>query len=352
MEQEKILHSAQSLQTLFDTTSSSLRLTRNATDLNSHKLTGDGDAPESEEQETKDPAVLAMEVSSQVSYLRKLKFQYLEQNAKDKYVKSIVSDIDDAPLFTDDDNKQLATVNQQKKERLKMAKNQLHEVHSNIRTLAPLVEQDYVKIQQATTRATELAQKIIDARLALSRLRQTHPHPRLTVEAADETLARQVEEMQQLTDKIQDVSDKVRVVKQQVKSGALEVEGLKSQRAEVEKNAKQVRVEEDDGRLVPLYDWLTASLAFHRSMQDLEEMNSVSDNELRLKYRIEDNRGYSHFIVITLIFVPDTRQLASVDVHGVQEIGVDLGDVIDAHIETNNVRGLLSAILARAREEI
>jgi len=75
------------------------------------------------------------------SYLRKLKFQYLEQNAKDKYVKSIVSDIDDAPLFTDEDNKQLAFDNQQKKERLKTAKNQLHEVHSNIRTLAPLVEQ-------------------------------------------------------------------------------------------------------------------------------------------------------------------------------------------------------------------
>jgi len=87
-------------------------------------------------------------------------------------------------------------------------------------------------------------------------------------------------------------------------------------------------------------------------MQDLEEMDSASDNELRLKYRIEDVRGGSHFINITLIFVPDTRQLASVDVLGAQEVGVELGDVIDAHVETNNVRGLLSAILARAREGV
>jgi len=89
----------------------------------------------------------------------------------------------------------------------------------------------------------------------LSRLRQTHPYPRLTIEAADETLANQVDEMQQLTDKIQDVTSKVQAMKQQIKSGALEVESLKSQRAEVEKNVKQLRAEEDDGRLVPLYDW-------------------------------------------------------------------------------------------------
>ena len=73
--------------------------------------------------------------------MRKLKFQYLEQNAKDKYVKSIVSDIDDAPIVTAEENKDLALTNEEKKEKLKIAKGRLNEVQNNIRLLGPMVEQ-------------------------------------------------------------------------------------------------------------------------------------------------------------------------------------------------------------------
>jgi len=70
-----------------------------------------------------------------------LKFQYLEQNAKDKYVKSIVSDIDDAPIVTAEENKELSTINEEKKEKLKVSKEGLVDMQNNIRLLAPLVEQ-------------------------------------------------------------------------------------------------------------------------------------------------------------------------------------------------------------------
>ena len=73
--------------------------------------------------------------------MRKLKFQYLEQNAKDKYVKSIVSDIDDAPIVTAEDNKELLASNIEKKEKLNVAKANLAEIQRDIRILAPLVEQ-------------------------------------------------------------------------------------------------------------------------------------------------------------------------------------------------------------------
>lgn len=75
------------------------------------------------------------------SFLRKLKFQYLEQNAKDKYIKTIVSDIDDAPLITPSTNEELRVLNEQKKEKLKVAKEKLAQKQQDIRTLAPLVEQ-------------------------------------------------------------------------------------------------------------------------------------------------------------------------------------------------------------------
>jgi hypothetical protein len=75
------------------------------------------------------------------SFLRKLKFQYLEQNAKDKYIKTIVSDIDDAPFITAATNEELRVTNELKKEKLKTAKGKLTQKYQDIRTLAPLVEQ-------------------------------------------------------------------------------------------------------------------------------------------------------------------------------------------------------------------
>jgi hypothetical protein len=68
----------------------------------------------------------------------------LEQNAKDKYVKSIVSDIDDAPIVTAEQNNKLAAVNEEKKGRLKVAKRNLTDVQNDIRLLAPMVEKGSV----------------------------------------------------------------------------------------------------------------------------------------------------------------------------------------------------------------
>lgn len=73
------------------------------------------------------------------AFFRKLKFQYLEQKAKDQYIKTIVSD--DAPNITASDNESLKQANELKKQALKLAKQKLSEVHSNIQGLSPMVEE-------------------------------------------------------------------------------------------------------------------------------------------------------------------------------------------------------------------
>ncbi|PPR01964.1 hypothetical protein CVT26_008746 [Gymnopilus dilepis] len=343
-------------------------------ELNAHQLESE-EGLESEEMETKDPAIVAMEVADQIipdskyqAYLRKLKFQYLEQNAKDKYVKSIVSDIDDAPIVTAEQNKELSLVNEEKKEKLKAAKNKLADVHNNIRLLAPMVEQDYQQVRAATERAATLSQKIMEARTSLMLLRQTHPQPRLTIPLADDRLAEQVEEMQSLSDQIRSLQQKVKAEKQRVKSGAAEVENLRVEAAEAEKAVKTTQVEEEDSRLVPLYDWqvypysnwpshsdlalfrFTASLSLQRSICNLEDSHAESENELRLTYKIDmPSPSPPHRITIALIFAPDTRRLAAAQVSGLDELGIEPGDVVDAHVQVNDVHGLVAAILARAR---
>ncbi|KAJ6530407.1 hypothetical protein DFH09DRAFT_1326924 [Mycena vulgaris] len=190
----------------------------------------------------------------------KAQIPILKQNAKSNYITAIVSDIDDAAIITAEGNKALAYVCDEKKERLRIAKAGLAEVRTNIRTLASMMEQDYVKLKESAAKAAMLTQKIIDARLALTRLRHAHPQPRLTIPGAEQRLADQVTEMQVLTDDIEQVS-----------------EGPES---EAEKAVKAARVDEDDARLVPLYDHYVASLALHRSVLNIHDSQSVSENEV------------------------------------------------------------------------
>ncbi|EAU89178.1 hypothetical protein CC1G_08585 [Coprinopsis cinerea okayama7 len=341
-EQDKRLESAKRLQLQLE--QADLRLEKHNKDFSTYRLQTD-DLEDGEDLSLKDPAIVATDVSEQISFLRKLKFQYLEQNAKDKYVKSIVSDIDDAPIVTADDNRELAALNEEKKAKLKVAKEALAEVQHNVRTLAPMVEEDYIRVKQATERANFLAQKILDARLALLRLRQTHPHPRLTITTAEQKLADQVTEMQELSDQVDAVKKEVKVVKEKVKTGALEVEKLRIQQTESERMMEALHLEDDDNRLVPLYDWYTASLHLHRSIFNLEESDSVSENELRLTYRLTE----SATATVVLIFAPDTRELAGVETVGFEEVGVDTTDIIEQHIQTNDPAGLIALLLSRAR---
>jgi chromosome segregation ATPase len=121
---------------------------------------------------------------------------------------------------------------------------------------------DYNKAQTLTTKATTLSQQILDARLALTRLRQSHPHPRLTVPIATSTLEEQIVTMQSLDDEVQELNKQVSNVKEKLRTAKGEMEQIRTERAEVEKAGATStgRVGDDDPRLMSLYDWSACSV--------------------------------------------------------------------------------------------
>ncbi|KAH8107825.1 hypothetical protein BXZ70DRAFT_912812 [Cristinia sonorae] len=293
-----------------------------------------------------DPQNVTKDLAAQMAFFHKVKSRYLEQKTKDQYIKIIVSD--DAPDINAQDNEQLQQVNKKKKEELKQAKMRLAETYHNIKTFAPMVEEDYTKAKSRTNEAVELAQQILDAKLQLIRLRQTHPRPRLTVASASAQLDAQDAEMQKLDDTLQELNERIDHVKVKVKDGAREVERLRVERAEVEKQAKIAQDKVEDGRVVGLYDWFTAFLTLHREMFSLESFIAPSENELKLTYSLEPSRPTSanRRLTVTLLFVPNTRHLADAQVEGLMS---DVEDVVAAHVQANDVSGLIAALLAIAR---
>lgn len=96
----------------------------------------------------------------------------------------------------------------------------------------------------------------------------------------------------------------------------------------------------------------TASLALQRSLCNIENSYSASENEHRLIYKIDRPPQPPHRITITLIYAPDTRQLAAVQTSGLDEIGVQVEDLIDTSVQVNEVRSLVTGILARVRTAV
>ncbi|KAK7685197.1 hypothetical protein QCA50_011560 [Cerrena zonata] len=293
-----------------------------------------------------DPAMVSNDLAEKLSFFRKLKFQYLEHKAKNQYIKIIVSD--DAPDIKAADNEKLRQANEKKKEVLKEAKLKLAETQENVQKLAPLVEEDYVKARALTKEAATLAQQILDAKLQLSRLRQIHPQPRLTIAAATAQADAQDEKMQSLDEELQVMNENVEEVKGRVKEGAKYVERLRMERAEAEKQVKACKNEVEDGRVMGLYDWYTAALKTHKELCSLESHQATSENELRLTYSLDKPNGARKRVIITLLFVPNTRRLAEAQVEGISS---SLEEVIGVYTLANDVSGLIAALLAMARAD-
>ena len=94
----------------------------------------------------------------------------------------------------------------------------------------------------------------------------------------------------------------------------------------------------------------TAALKFHRNLHWLVSFTSPSENELHLVYAARSppaSRTWRR-VTIILLFVPNTRQLADVQVSGLLSDS-DMSDVIGAHIQANDVVGVIAAVLQRAR---
>lgn len=114
---------------------------------------------------------------------------------------------------------------------------------------------DYIKAKALSDEPVDLARKILNARLKLTRLRQAYPQPHVTIPVALVQLDAQVEEMQQLQDDLQTLNEHIDAVKEKVKIDARDVERLRIEKSEVDKLVKQSKSEVEDGRVLELCDW-------------------------------------------------------------------------------------------------
>ena len=90
-----------------------------------------------------------------------------------------------------------------------------------------------------------------------------------------------------------------------------------------------------------------ASVSLHKSLMSLDMFETPSENELQLTYSLPKSRS----VTIVLVFLPNTRQIAEARVMNSDE-DIDIQELVGVHTASNDVPGLLRAILARLRADV
>ncbi|KIY63388.1 hypothetical protein CYLTODRAFT_426134 [Cylindrobasidium torrendii FP15055 ss-10] len=292
----------------------------------------------------RDPQTISAELSAQVGFLRKLKYQYKEASAKDRYTKIIVSD--EAPLITQQDNLLLGNEVNAKKLKVKEAKQRLIEEQDALRATVTKIEQDYNAAAASVAKNADLVDKIVDARLKLARLHHQFPPPRLTEAQATDKLAEQDVRMADLADQGAEAEKRVQELTEAVKLGTVKLDSQRMERREAE---KRVENQIKDTRWLERVELRGDMFEIDKALFRLISMEEGSENEIQLKYLLQP---WSRELGIKLVFEPVSRMLANIEIEGIDDLDLDLSEAIDAHVPKNDLGVAVAVILQLVRNAL
>jgi hypothetical protein len=292
-----------------------------------------------------DPTVVSQDLAAQLSYVRKLKFNFLELNAKGRYTNTIVSDID--PEISQEVYEILHSQSIQDKASLKEAKVQLADNYRQIAEQAPETEKAYNEIKNQLAEINQLTSEILDTQLELSRLRARHPEPRLTVSKATAIADEQVQKMMAQEEEIQGVEKEICQKRDENKAAARQLEKMRIERGKLESEYKALKVEpEEDVRISELYEWYTASLALHKNLLSIDSFSRPASNAFNITYCLPE------LVTVQLVFHPGTEKLANAQLLNPPPPfdKIDITDLVALYTMSGDVRAFLTVLLSRLRD--
>ncbi|EJD43034.1 hypothetical protein AURDEDRAFT_89292 [Auricularia subglabra TFB-10046 SS5] len=272
------------------------------------------------------------------AFLRKLKFAYLQHNAKDKYIKAILKDA--PPDISAEDNRELKRENERRKAMLKEKKDQLQVQFQAIAERSAVADEKYEKSLARAELARQAAQDILDAQLELSRLRAAHPAPRLTIPTATAFLDAQVETMQKLEDQRVEAQRRAAEAKDALKGAERDLERLRGEREQQEAKLVELVRQQDDARLGGLSEWYAMYLAHYRAMLGILNARAVSENEIQVEYAKEGGGS----VTLSLVFTPGQRRLADARL---LDSDIDIENLAAECVQSNDVVGMVTGLRQR-----
>ncbi|KAK6902882.1 hypothetical protein L486_08378 [Kwoniella mangroviensis CBS 10435] len=288
------------------------------------------------------PILVREEMESQKEYFRRLKFTYLEQEAKRHFLSSIM--LEEPPTVEQGENEERERINAEKKAILKETKSTIEDMRSMTVKLAEDNAQKHKQVSTKLSEAQVLQKQIRDMELELARIKATHPpENRMTTTQANETLDAQIVEMERLTDAISSTQSQTDIVREEIAKVAKEVQRLSRDKEREEARAKEVREgrEAGDTKVDEICRWYSSSTSFYRSLLGIKSVKAVSDYELHMEYDVPNGP-----VTLALIFDEATQRFADARLIGSD---LDISEPVGIAAGSNDVPGLVADVLVRLR---
>ncbi|KAB5591119.1 hypothetical protein CTheo_5444 [Ceratobasidium theobromae] len=225
------------------------------------------------------PLAIEEQVQIQKEYVAKLKFRYVEQSAKEDFIKALSSAPEDADMGL------LASETAAAKATLREAKVQLDATFAKHRELAEQISQEDARVARETEAAQILAKEIADMQLELARLRRDHPiADRVTQSQAEEILDNQVEQLRDLDQQLQSLSSQHTETRDALTVALTSFDKLRPEAAAKAREAA-ARAENGGRDMIEAEAqcaWHRSAIQLWRELFNLESVKAVSNNELWL----------------------------------------------------------------------
>ncbi|KAL7416379.1 hypothetical protein BDY24DRAFT_379560 [Mrakia frigida] len=327
-------------------------------------------------QDPGNPTLVEEEISAQIEFFKKIKFKYLEQEAKETFLKLILAE--DPVQIDREDNNRLEEENKESKAILKASKIELDALRNEVGRVAEEVATGHAQLTNEVQETDQLSKEIREMELELARLRTTVPvSERMTITEANELLDNQIMEIQTLADEVESKSAKVDETKRELGRLVKVVDRLGPERAKEElrvKNALASRsnVDGDTKRIESICKWYTSLLSLHKSYLSIESITTSGPNDLRITWDLptpppppppKNSRNVAPPPTkgtepVTLLLSFDSTSVAGGGGGGGLLVDgsligstLDISEAVMQALPGNDVQGLVGDVLGRLRAE-
>lgn len=252
------------------------------------------------------PEGLVEEERLLLDYFKKLKFIYLEQETKMRFMADIQDDLDsgkEATVYSAAEVAERERVAKTLKTQLTEAKAEVRGLRKEVDAAAEQLFEPWKEVERDSREAELLIKEIGDMELELAKIRaQSHGKGRnvaaiaardgpLTTSEAEDYCDMQVEEMTAVEAKTTNMKKAIEATKKDLASSLRALDRINAERSLAEKYANEAKLGMgvDGGRDLEterLCASHAATISLLRSLLGIDEIEAVSSNEIRITYKL------------------------------------------------------------------
>ncbi|KAH8554740.1 hypothetical protein BGW37DRAFT_208685 [Umbelopsis sp. PMI_123] len=285
-------------------------------------------------------------------HFAKLKFNYLEQETKDRFLKSLLKD--PSVVIEQADNWELDRQNSEEKQKLKAGKLETSTLQREIATVGKTLNDAITDLKHKVDKTESVFAEINEMEAELTKMSQeADKHSKLTVEEAKTIIDHQTEAFQNISNEMEKRRDAISELSWKIENLEHEIEQLEAQKFTAEAYAADaVRMaNKRDPTVEDLTKWYLSIVAICNNLYGLQDIQIISKTEILAIFNVKhpaipDDNKIFHLNVFLNPVSGAVEDAESID----NEVEIqDIVDIAKRLERQNSLTYLLQSVGARIR---